>query len=435
MNKRLIVLQSPIGTASGYGERSRDIARAMISAKGQEWDIRLIPTPWGSTPQNALHEVRDKDLIDRMSDGNVDRQPDLFIQVTVANEFTPLGKKNIGITAGIETNLCAPQWIEGINRMDLVLASSKHSTDVLSQSSFATQMPNGAPGPELKAVKPVLTLMEGLDENVYHKTAKIDDSILDIMQDIPETFGYLFVGHWLNGEFGQDRKDVGGAIFSFLHAFKGRTNPPFLLLKTSIGSYSITSRDLLLKKIESVKSHKDFKGYVLPNIYVVYGDLEPSEMNSLYNHPKIKAMVSLTKGEGFGRPLLEFAATGKPVIASNYSGHLDFLKPEFSILVGGSIGPVHPSVVWDGMIIQESSWFTANYQEASSVMADMYQDYDKYKSKTKDSIPWIKKHMTFDIMQTTLIDHLEDMLSQIPQEVQMKLPEIKLPKLKKMVSE
>ena len=51
------------------------------------------------------------------------------------------------------------------------------------------------------------------------------------------------------------------------------------------------------------------------------------EMNSIYNHSKVKAMVSLTKGEGFGRPLLEFSLSQKPLIVSGWSGHMDFLPP------------------------------------------------------------------------------------------------------------
>ena len=53
----------------------------------------------------------------------------------------------------------------------------------------------------------------------------------------------------------------------------------------------------------------------IPSIYILHGDLSDEEMNSLYNHHKVKAMVSLTKGEGFGRPLLEFSVVGKPIVA------------------------------------------------------------------------------------------------------------------------
>jgi glycosyltransferase involved in cell wall biosynthesis len=42
-------------------------------------------------------------------------------------------------------------------------------------------------------------------------------------------------------------------------------------------------------------------------------------------HPEIKAFISLTRGEGFGLPLLEAAASGLPVIATGWSGHLSFL--------------------------------------------------------------------------------------------------------------
>ena len=48
-------------------------------------------------------------------------------------------------------------------------------------------------------------------------------------------------------------------------------------------------------------------------------------MANLYAHPKIKAYVSLTHGEGYGLPLFEAAYHGIPIIAPDWSGHLDFL--------------------------------------------------------------------------------------------------------------
>ena len=73
-------------------------------------------------------------------------------------------------------------------------------------------------------------------------------------------------------------------------------------------------------------------------------------MNALYNHPKIKAMVSFTKAEGFGRPLLEFSSIGKPVISPHYSGQKDFLKQEFICALPGELTPIHSSAKNDYLI-------------------------------------------------------------------------------------
>jgi glycosyltransferase involved in cell wall biosynthesis len=119
-----------------------------------------------------------------------------------------------------------------------------------------------------------------------------------------------------------------------------------------------------------------------PSIYLLFGDLTDSEMNGLYNHPKIKSMISITKGEGFGRPLLEFSMTGKPIIASNWSGHKDFLPMDKAIMIGGKLTEVHDSVI-DNFIIKGSKWFTANYNEASEVMKLVILDYEKFSQKSE----------------------------------------------------
>jgi len=48
-------------------------------------------------------------------------------------------------------------------------------------------------------------------------------------------------------------------------------------------------------------------------------------MQSLYNNPRIKALVNLSHGEGFGLPMFDAACHGLPVIAPSWSGHCDFL--------------------------------------------------------------------------------------------------------------
>jgi len=64
--KKTIVLQAPVATASGYGARSRDIAKALI--ENPDYDVKIIPTRWGDTPQNFLNgeDPIHKEILDRM---------------------------------------------------------------------------------------------------------------------------------------------------------------------------------------------------------------------------------------------------------------------------------------------------------------------------------------------------------------------------------
>ena len=429
--KPLFVVSCPIDTFSGYGARSRDIVISLI--KSNKYDVKILPQRWGNTPfgflkaDNPDHKL----MMDCSLQGNqLPKQPDVWMQITVPNEFQPVGKYNIGVTAGIETTLCDADWIEGVNRMNLTLVSSEHAKSVFKNSRFEkrnsqTQQLEGIV--ELKA--PVEVLFEGADLNKYKIIDLPSDSqILEVLNEIPESFCYLFVGHWIKGDLGEDRKDVSGLIKTFLETFKGQKTRPALIVKTSSATSSVMDRESILDKIRVIEEQV---GGVLPSIYLLHGDLLDEEVNELYNHSKVKAFVSFTKGEGFGRPLLEASLTAKPVITSNWSGHLDFLNDDMSVLLQGEVKQIHPSAVVEKMLLAESGWFTVNYKKASGVLVDVYKNYKKYVDGAKRQAYRSRTEFSLDKMAEKLLSIVD---SKIPKPVEFKLPQLKkieLPKLKK----
>ncbi len=368
MSKPLILYRGPVETRSGYGAHARDILFALREMN--MFDVVIDSCGWGSTPMTALEEGNEFHAwIKQNIVTQLQGLPDIYIQVTVPNEFRRFGKFNIGITAGIETTVAPKEWIDGCNTMDLVVTTSTFSRDVLLSTVYNENEKNtGKLVKQHRIEKPVKVLFEGVDLNIYNDTPK---EMLDL--NIEEDFAFLFVGHWLKGNLGQDRKDIGMLIKTFAETFKDEAVKPALVLKTSSASFSIKERENFAAKIKDL-----VKGIENPpSIYLLFGELTDNEMNSLYNHPKIKAMVSITKGEGFGRPLLEFSLSGKPVIASNWSGHKDFLPIDKAILVGGTLTDVHESAQ-DNFIIKGSKWFTANYEELSDVLKLVIKDYDLF---------------------------------------------------------
>ena len=288
-------------------------------------------------------------------------------------KFQPVGKYNIGLTAGIETTACIHSWIEGCNRMNLILTSSNHSKKVFESTSFTVD--NNGQKQELKITTPIEVLIEGANLDVY----KPEKSTFNL-DEIKENWCYLFVGHWMQGEMGEDRKNVGLLIKAFYEVFKNKPKKPALILKTSSGVSSHMDRKEIQKRIASIKNSIPSKD--LPNVYLIHGDLSDKEMNSLYNHSKVKAMISLTKGEGFGRPLLEFSLTNKPVIATGWSGHVDFLNPEFSGLMGGKLTNVHPSAAND-FLLKEAQWFSVEHGHVGHFMTDVFKNYKDWTVKGK----------------------------------------------------
>ena len=429
MSKPVCVISSPVDTISGYGARSRDFIKSIIKAKSEEWDIKLLSQRWGQTPFGALDEsIEEEADLKRRIVGNLTMslpfQPEIWIQITVPNEFQPLGKYNIGVTAGIETTICDPSWIEGINRMDLTLASSEHSKKTFQSSKFEQKNQAGGLLSMIELKKPIEVLFEGADLTKYFKSDILTNfDIYDDLSTIKESFCYLFVGHWLQGEYGEDRKNVGYMIKSFLEVFKNKKNKPALILKVSQGAPSIIDQEAVLKRIENIR--QTVQGKDLPNIYLIHGSLSDEEMNCIYNHSKVKAMVSLTKGEGFGRPLLEFSIIGKPIIASGWSGHMDFLDVEFCGIVGGTLNKIHPSAVVPQTIIADSSWFRPDDNQVGHAYNEIFDNYKEYAEKAKRLAYRNKQNFSFDKMTENLDELLKQYIPEFPKQVELKLPKLK----------
>ena len=400
MNK-LCVISCPISTFSGYGARSRDLVKTLIK-QYPDWTIQILAQRWGDTRQGFLEEHGEQELLDHIVP-NMTGQPDIWIQITVPNEFQPVGLYNIGITAGIETTIADASWIEGCNRMDLVLVSSVHSKETLINSRYVNQKT----GAEIKLDKPVEVLFEGVDPEIYSNQPSggfINGApILENLNKIETSWNFLCVGHWLHGDFGQDRKNIGYTIRMFLETFKDMDDAPGLILKVSGGIASTPDRYSLMKKIASIRQSVQYSKS-LPKIYLIHGDLTDREMNQLYNDPKVKCMVSFTKGEGYGRPLAEFAAIGKPILCSGWSGQLDFLDRQYTALVGGKLTKVHPSAASKGMILTEASWFTPDDNSVVAGYQALYRDYNYWLNKAKKQAKVINSTKSISAMQDALAE-------------------------------
>jgi glycosyltransferase involved in cell wall biosynthesis len=434
--KPTCVISCPIDTFSGYGARSRDFVNALIKVKGEEWDIKILPQRWGECPWNYLPQ--DDPLRKRFVMGvDNNNRPEVWMQITVPNEFQPVGTQhNIGVSAGIESNIYPGDWIEGSNRMNLNLLSSNHSKGVLDKTQLEKK--DNKTNKSIGTVKFNGTsevLFEGVDLNNYYKKPKKSS----ILEGIKEDFCFLYTGHWLPGKFGEDRKNTGLMLKTFLETFNTSSKKkPALIMKTNQIDYSNLDREDILQKIEAVT--KMVKGN-LPNIYLLHGEMTEEELNQINNDPKVKAFVNFTKGEGFGRPLLEQAITGKPVICSGWSGHIDFIKPEYNVLVGGELKNVHESAA-NNMLLKESQWFNINTDVASRAMKDIFKNYKKYWESSRKQTQYLKDNYSFNSMCDLLKEYLDKHVGEIkaaPKNVPLQLPKLQpltkqkpqeLPKLK-----
>ena len=449
--KRTVVMIAPFNTRSGYGDHARSIFYSIMDRV--DLDIRCIDVKWGNTPRNHLRpEVpRHKKLLDTfVTQEQIQGHPDVLIDVRIPNEFATGAKVNIGITAGVETNVVSPEFLDGMNRMDFNIVPSKFTAETFNRCPYdrMEDLPNGEKRKtgEIKNEKPISVLFEGVDTDVYCPKQKHElekDLCEELDELIKEDFAYLHVGQWGKGGFGEDRKNIGTLIKSFLKAFANISNPPGLVLKTNGANFSILDRHETKKKIQEVKDM--FSGIELPNIYLIHGDFTIQEMSTLYNHPKIGAFITCTHGEGFGRPMLEATCCDLPVIASKWSGHLDFLTDSESMLIDGFLKEVPKSALWKPIIVEPSKWFDVNEADVVRKIRTFHKKRKLIQKKATRLGKKNRREFSLQAMANTFNKIMDDLLKKIPQPVNLKLPKlkkvggessqptkIKLPKLKKV---
>ena len=436
-NKPMILVTAPVATRSGYGNHSRDICRALIEL--DKYDVKINSVRWGTTPMNALEKGNPihQEIHNRIiTNPNLDRQPELHMHIVVPNEFQPLGKKNIGVTAGIEHTVPPYEWINGVNRMDMVICTSEFTKETFEKASYTGKDKNTGKETTLKAIKPLEVLFEGADVDTYKQSNEFSLDFVDTMKKVDEDFCFLYVGHWLQGNLGEDRKDTGMMVKVFLETFKNQKNPPALIMKTSGATFSIIDREEILNKIKTIKDSISAKS--LPNVYVLHGDFKDEEMNQMYNHPKVKAHLSFTHGEGFGRPLLEASFSGKPIIAPVSTGQADFLSKDYTVELPHAMTKVPAGAFPKDYHNPEALWSTVNYGIAGRLMKDVFENYSKYKLKAKKQMIVNQQTFSHQAMKDKLESIVDRLLAGIPQQVQLKLPtlkkepkKLKLPTLKR----
>ena len=385
MSKPVCVLSGPVFNRSGYGALATDVAKSIL--RYNKYDLKIAPQRWGNCQSKRhLNELTDpEDIAVRdcfLKSNQLDRQPDIFLTVSIPNEFQTVGKYNIGLTAGIETTMCSGEFLEGVNNVDLTIATSEHSKHVFETTKLYKQLQNGQQV-QVALNKPVEVCFWGADTNIFKKTDVPVETVDDVLSKINEKFAFLFVGQWTHGNLYNDRKDIGNLIKTFCNAFMQMSEEqrPCLILKSSGATYSTPDRYQLLKYIDDIRSDV---GANVPKVYLLHGELDDVEMNALFNHEKVKCHISFTHGEGFGHPLLLQTLSGKPLLVSNWSGHLDFLNSEYAELLPGKLANV-PEGSSNKWLLKESKWFNVSYSLAEEKMKNVFFGYknNKYNDKAE----------------------------------------------------
>jgi len=441
MNKTKVIAYLPYASLSGYGLRSYDLLRSLIELKSEDWDLSIVSMQFGRSPQRDL-DVSDpinKKIIDQTIGGDQvqNKQWDIAIFCTVPSELVnvKIAKFQVLFTASIESTLCSSEFIQGCNSLDLIVCSSQHGANVLLNSTYDQRDQNNNIVGQLKVTKPVVTMFEGIDVTKFdRKNPQVFDFKTEGL-DVTEENLFLVSGMWLQGAFTEpyshDRKHIGTTIKVFLETFKDQKSKPGLVLKVNCGTYSHMDLDYTKERIDEIR--KTVKGD-LPNIYLIHGNLPEEKLIGLYQNPKIKALIAVG-AEGWGRGIPEFiCSTSKPAIVPSYGGVLDYIKPEFTLSVGGTVQPVHKSSA-NQFLLETAQIYYPDLKQLSAAMSQVLTNAKDLEEKSKRQAHYIRTTFTTEKMTEKLDEILKAHIPEFPKVVQLKLPklsQISLPKLNKV---
>ena len=370
--KKKIFVKGPVLSQSGYGEQSRFALRALKSREDL-FDIYIQPTPWGQTgwiwEQSEFREWMDSKIgLTQALIQNKQLSPDISLQITIPNEFQKMCPVNIGYTAGIETTKVSPVWLQkGNEQVDKILVVSNHAKTTYENTM--AQAKNTQTG-EMVPYK-LNTPIEVVGETTPRAEAEpIDELTLDFDNN------FLMISQM------GPRKNFENAIKWWVEEFIDQEIG--LVVKTNLKSNSIIDWEHLEPQIKTLLSNYPDRKC---KVYLLHGDLTAGQMTWLYKHDKIKALVNISHGEGFGLPMFEAAREGMPIVTVGWSGQMDFLNhdgKDYFESVEYTLQPVQQGAVWDGVIEKDSKWANADQGSYKMTLRKTLKNWSKIKERAEE---------------------------------------------------
>ena len=383
--KKKIFVKGPVLSQSGYGEQARFALRALRSREDL-FDIYIGPIKWGQTgwlwEESEFREWMDERIaLTQIMIDKKELMPDISLQITIPNEFEKMCKVNIGYTAGIETTKCSPQWLVKGNDMDKILVVSQHAKTSYAETTVRASMGEGQEPFDYTLQTPI---------DVVHETTPSAEaeSIEGFELDYDDNFMMI-------SQLGP-RKNFENALSWFVEEFFDKEVG--LVIKTNFKSNSIADFDAITRHLSSILSrYKDRKC----KVYLLHGDLSRGQLQWLYEHNKINALVNIAHGEGFGLPMFEAARSGMPIVTVPWSGQLDFLShngKNYFQEVDYTIRPVQPQAVWDGVVQKDSMWAFADQGSYKMTLRKTLKNKDRVKETAEELKTLIEEKFDTDTL-------------------------------------
>lgn len=366
---KTVVLRGPSLTQSGYGVHTRQVARWLLSRP--DFDVKFMTLPWGDTPWFLDTSAQDG-LIGEIMKRTVkpDFKADISFQLQLPNEWdTSIAPINIGITASVETDRANPEWVACCNKMTAVVVPSQHAKASLTNTGNVT--------------RPLLVIPEAYSDAINPKQVDLKSALpAPELPQFSTPFNFLIFGQLTGNNPENDRKNIFYTIKWLCEAFKDNKDVG-IIIKTNVGKNTRIDRNMTKGLIGGI-TNESRRGSTFPRVHLLHGDMNDAEVAALYRHPQVKALVSLTRGEGYGLPILEAAASGLPIIATGWSGHTDFLKHGKYISIYYQLAEVHPSRIDNRIFVKGARWAVPSEDDFKKRAQKFYQSHTTPKEWAKE---------------------------------------------------
>ena len=365
-----VLLRAPLLTNSGYGVHSRQIFEWLYEKKNIDLTVECLN--WGGTPWLINSDLEDGLVGKIMSKSKkIEGKFDLSIQVQLPDEWDPkLAEKNIGVSAFVETDRCNPAWIDACNNMDMIIVPSNFTKKVAKRSGIL--------------MTPIHVIPEWFNDNVTKQNSDDKNLLQDERYSFKKDFNFLIISQLTASQPKNDRKNIYNALKWTLEEFQ-EENDVGIVIKTNMGKGSIIDRKLTLRTLKEMISSINAKNKN-NKINLIHGNMSSKEIACLYKHDKIKAILSPTRGEGYGLPLVDAAASGMPVVATGKTGHLDFLKidnEDYFLPVASSNITIESSKIDNRIFFEGFEWCEPNEISFKQQIRKLYKNYEPHRKKSK----------------------------------------------------